>query len=206
MLTEIKLTCILTAAMTTGGVAASLQLLTQFDGRTSTTAIREMQSEIDRLYRDVQVPILWHELSGYQSVGEAPRIVFIHFVGDCRPVRLPPVHTVAGVALAGVSRVDGRMLPLVTVDCDRVARYLWPAMTGLERVRGDAAFGRALARVVAHELYHCLTGTAKHSHSALFRADISAKALLAGELDFRADEVLNLRRAFTRVPPGRVTI
>src|SRR4029077_3080359 len=116
MLTEIKLTCILTAAMTTGGFAASLQLLTQFNGRTSTTAVREMQREIDRLYRDVQVPILWHELSGYQSVGETPRIVFIHFIGDCRAVRMPPVHSVAGIALGGVSRVDGRMLPLVKVD------------------------------------------------------------------------------------------
>src|SRR6267154_1358301 len=147
MLTEIKLTCILTAAMTTGGVAASLQLLTQFDGRTSATAVREMQQEIDRLYRDVQVPILWHELSGYHSVGETPRIVFIHFVGDCRAAHLPPVQTVAGIALAGVSRVDGRMLPLITVDCGRIARYLWPAMTASERARGDTVFGRALARV-----------------------------------------------------------
>ena len=206
MLTKIKLTCILTAALTTGRAAASLQILTQFDGRTSTTAIGEMQREIDRLYREVHVPILWHELSGYQSAGEAPRIVFIRFVGDCRPVRMPPVHTVAGIALAGVSRVDGRMLPLVTVDCDRVARYLWPAMTASERARGDAAFGRALARVVAHELYHCLTGRAKHTHSALFRADLSAKALLASELDFGAEEVADLRRALRRVPPPRVTI
>lgn len=192
--------------MTTGGFAASLQLLTQFNGRTSTTAVREMQREMDRLYRDVQVPILWHELSGYQSVGETPRIVFIHFVGDCRAVRMPPVHSVAGIALAGVSRVDGRMLPLVKVDCDRVASYLWPSMAGSDRARGDAAFGRALARVVAHELYHCLTGTAKHSRSALFRAEISAKALLTSELDFGADEVANLRRALARGTPVRGTI
>jgi hypothetical protein len=205
MLTQIRLLCILTAVTTRGGVAASLQLLTQFDGRVSTTAIREMQREIDRLYRDVQVPISWHEVSGYQSVGETPRIIFIHFVGDCRPLRLPPVHTVAGIPLAGVSRVDGRMLPLVTVNCDRIAWYLWPAMTGSERVRGDAAFGRALARVLAHELYHCLTGTAKHTHSALFRSDISARVLLSSGLDFGADEVLNLRRALARVPPGRAT-
>lgn len=206
MLTQIKITCILTAAMTTGGFAASLQLLTQFNGRTSTTAVREMQREIDRLYRDVQVPVLWHDLSGYQSAGETPRIVFIHFVGNCRAVHMPPTHTVAGIALAGVNRVDGRMLPLIKVDCDRVAAYLWPSMTGPERVSGDAVFGRALARVVAHELYHCLTGTAKHSRSALFRADISAKALLASELDFGADEVANLRRALARGTPMRGTI
>ena len=69
------------------------------------------------------------------------------------------------------------MLPMIKVDCDRVAAYLWPAMTGRKGSSGDIAFGRALARVVAHELYHCLTGTAKHTRSALFRADISAKRI-----------------------------
>jgi hypothetical protein len=192
--------------MTTGGVAAPLQLLTQFDGRTSSRAIGEMQREIDRLYRDVDVPISWHEVSGYQSTGETPRIVFIRFSGACRPLRMPPMRPVAGIALAGVSRVDGRMLPLINVDCDRVARYLWPAMTGAERASGDIAFGRALARVVAHELYHCLTGTAKHSRSALFRADISARALLAAEMDFGADEVARLRRTLARGIPMRASI
>ena len=198
MLTEIKLTCILTVALAFEASATPLQLLTQFDGRQSQIAVREMQQEIDRLYRDVHVPILWHDLTGYQSVGETPRIVFIHFVGDCRPLRMPPIQNVAGIALGGVSRVDGRILPLIKIDCDRVARYVWPSMTGPDRVRGDAVYGRALARVVAHELYHCLTGTAKHTRSALFRADISPKALLANELDFGASEVADLKKALAR--------
>ena len=174
-----------------------MELLTQFDQRPSTSAVGAMSREIEVLYRDVPVSIGWHELAGYQSRVIAPRLVFIYFKGDCRAPRLPPRQSVEGLALAGISRVDGRMLPVVTVDCDRTAGYLWPSMSGAERVNGDAVFGRALARVVAHELYHYLTGTAKHTRSALFRASIPASTLLARELSFAPDELADLSRALS---------
>jgi hypothetical protein len=195
MLTQITVTLILSAAVSALSAAAPLQLLTQFDEAPSTIAVQEMQREMDRLYRDVHISIAWHELSGYQSVGVAPRIVFVHFEGNCRAATLPPRQAVAAVALASVNRVDGQMLPIVTVDCDRIAGYIWPAMTGAERLRGDAAFGRAIARVVCHELYHYLSGEATHTRSVLFRASISATSLLAAELRLEVDEIADLKRA-----------
>ena len=195
MLTQIKLICTLCAATTTAGGAASLELLTQFDRHPSTTVVGAMTRELDALYRDVPVSIGWHELSGYHSRVIAPRIVFIYFKGDCRAPHLPPHQTVEGLALAGINRVDGRMLPVVTVDCDRTARYIWRSMSGAERANGDAAFGRALARVLAHELYHYLTGVTKHTRSALFRASIPASSLLSRELRFVPEEVADLSHA-----------
>ena len=195
MLTRIKLICILYAATATAGAAASLELLTQFDRRPSAAVVGAMTRELDALYRDVPVAIGWHELSGYHSRVVAPRLIFISFKGDCRAPRLPPHQTVEGLALAGINRVDGRMLPVVTVDCDRTARYVWPSMSGAERANGDAAFGRALARVLAHELYHYFTGATKHTRSALFRASIPASSLLARELRFLPEEVADLSRA-----------
>ena len=195
MLTQIKLVCILSAATVTAGVGASLELLTQFDRRPSTVVLGAMARELDALYREVPVSIGWHELSGYQSRVVAPRIVFIYFKGDCRSPHLPPHQMVDGLALAGINRVDGRMLPVVTVDCDRTANYLWPSMNGGQRANGDTAFGRALARVLAHELYHYFTGATKHTRSALFRASIPASSLLAKELKFIPEEVADLEHA-----------
>ena len=198
MLTQINLICVLSAAAATGGGAASLELLTQFDRRPSTAVVGAMAQELSALYRDVPVSIGWHELSGYQSRVVAPRIVFIYFKGDCRAPRLPPRLSVEGMALAGISRVDGHMLPVVSVDCERTASYLWPAMSGAERANGDLAFGRALARVIAHELYHFFTGATKHTKSALFRASIPASSLLARELRFVPEEVTDLEHALAR--------
>jgi hypothetical protein len=202
MLTQIKVTLILTAAVSALPAAAPLQLLMQFDEAPSTIAVREMQREMYKLYRDVPISIAWHQLSGYQSVGVAPRIVFVHFEGNCRAATLPPRQAVAAVALASVNRVDGQMLPIVTVDCDRIAGYIWPAMTGAERVLGDGAFGRAVARVLCHELYHYLTGEAKHTQSVLFRASISPTNLLAAELRLKADEIADLKKALAAGTPA----
>ena len=202
MLTQIKLICVLSAAAATGGGATSLELLTQFDQRPSTAVVGAMAQEIGALYRDVPVSIGWHELSGYQSQVAAPRIVFLYFKGDCRAPRLPPRQSVEGLPLAGISRVDGHMLPVVTVDCERTAGYVWPTMSGVERANGDIVFGRALARVVAHELYHYLTGATKHTRSALFRASISSGALLARELSFTPGELADLRQALARATPA----
>jgi hypothetical protein len=196
-----KLICILTAAVTPLG-AASLHILTHFDETPSAIAVQEMEREMDTLYSDVHVAIAWHQLASYQSAGVAQRIVFVRFQGDCRAVSLPPRQAVAGAALASVNRVDGQMLPLVTVDCERIAGYIFPAMDGAERSHGDVAFGRALARVLAHELYHYLTGTAKHTQSALFRASISPGALLGSQLRFGADEIAGLRKALAETAPA----
>ena len=198
MLTQIRLICLLSAATTTAGAVTSLELLTQFDRQPSTTVVEAMEREIDSLYRDVPVAIGWHGVSGYHSKVIAPRLVFVYFKGDCRSPRLPPHQSAEGLALAGISRVDGRMLPVVTVDCDRTARYVWPSMSGAERTNGDTAFGRALARVLAHELYHYLTGATKHTRSAIFRSSIPASSLLAREMRFIPEEVADLKHALVR--------
>ena len=201
MLTEIGIVCVVSTAAATVAMATGspgpLQILTRFDGTPSTAAVQEMQREMDTLYRDIPVAIQWHELAGYRSAGVAARIVFVHFEGDCRAGTLPPRQTVAEVALASVTRVDGQMLPLVSVACDRIAGYIWQSMNPYQRVHGDVAFGRALGRILAHELYHYLTGVSKHTHSELFRAAISRSALLAGKFRLGAEEVACLRKALT---------
>src|SRR5215471_11948792 len=205
MFTELKLICLLSAAATTGGPVVSLELLTQFDQRPPNAVVAAMAQEMGALYRDVPVSIGWHELSGYQSRVVGPRIVFIYFKGGCRAPRLPPRQFVEGQALGGISRVDGRMLPVITVDCERTSSYIWQSMRGAERADGDGAYGRALGRVIAHELYHYLTGTTKHTRTVLFRASISAGALLAREVSFTPAELADLRKALARATPARGT-
>ncbi len=203
MLRQVKLIWVLFSTATTfagaTGSTEPLQILTRFDGTPSTVAIQEMRREIDKLYRDVPVTMDWQELAGYRSSGIAARLVVVHFESDCHAGVLPPKQSVADVPLASVLRVDGQMLPLVSVECDQIAGYIWQSMSAYQRLHGDVAFGRALARVLAHELYHYLTGVAKHTHSELFRAAISRNALLAGEVRLGADEVACLRKAASEV-------
>ena len=54
--------------------------------------------------------------------------------------------------------------------------------------KADELFGRALGRVVAHELYHMLTNTGKHGKSGIARDSLSAQQLIGETLDFSAHE------------------
>src|SRR5262249_25045036 len=66
-----------------------------------------------------------------------------------------------------------------------VRAYLQSGLFVLPPREREAAFGRALARVAAHELYHILARTAQHG-SGLSKALFSPKELLSDE--FRFDE------------------
>ena len=193
---QLQVFCMLTGAATTVG-AASLQLLTRFDQTPPAATVQAMRTELDRLYRDARISIAWHELWNFSSVGAAPPIVYVDFIGVCRSRSLPARQTVTSGALAGVSRVDGKMLPSVTVDCEQIAAYIWPFMTGAQRSSGDAAFGEVLARILAHELYHYLTGTVKHTASALFRGAISPRALLDRKLKLEESEIAVLKEVLS---------
>jgi hypothetical protein len=54
------------------------------------------------------------------------------------------------------------LLPFVGVDCDRVRSFLRVPLSFAEPRGRDRILGRAIGRVIAHELYHVLGRTAHH--------------------------------------------
>jgi hypothetical protein len=72
---------------------------------------------------------------------------------------------------------DGEITDFVEIDCTRVAAVR-PRMRYAERARFDLFLGRALARVLAHELYHLLADTRVHGKNPLTRPYLRALELL----------------------------
>jgi hypothetical protein len=72
------------------------------------------------------------------------------------------------------------VLPFAEVSCDRIAKAVATAMWGGERKEADRLLGRALGRVLAHELYHILGKTHEHNaDGSLAKEAISAKQLIS---------------------------
>jgi hypothetical protein len=63
----------------------------------------------------------------------------------------------------------------------------------------DEAFGRALGRVVAHELYHVLARTLRHGVVGVAKACYSPVELTAVRFQFEPREVELLRESRARV-------
>ncbi|MCC6589387.1 MAG: hypothetical protein IT168_21995 [Bryobacterales bacterium] len=120
------------------------------------------------------------------------RAIVVKFCGDCGPASRGVGDLAhSGATLAFTHSVDGQLLPFIEVLCDRVKAVL------MERRFGEAQppmfwMGRALARVVAHEMYHVLANTKRHTEHGLMRSNLSARELTGGSLtiDRQAGEKL----------------
>lgn len=90
--------------------------------------------------------------------------------------------------LGWVERVDGDILPFVTIDCAAI-RYL---------VSSPVFMPRALAQVIVHELFHYLTGRVSHSSglnsAKLGRRELESQGILPKEDRESLDLVLHLMK------------
>ena len=103
-----------------------------------------------------------------------------------------------GKVVLGTSLVsDGQVLPFSEVECDQVRKTLAYEERATEMDR-QCALGRAMGRVVAHELYHVLACTTKHAGRGLARATQTLKGMVDGTLGFDKDEAAEIRKGLTR--------
>lgn len=156
----------------------------QFERPGAAQTIRQMKQDLAALLEHDGIVAIWTD-------GEhGTDVVSIRFTGSCevpaerglRPYE--PRRTT--VRLAGTRVRRGVVLPLTEVDCDMVRM-------GLESgsPRRQQALGSALARVLAHELFHYLGQTTGHSEEGIAKAVVQWSELYGGSgFDEYAHEAL----------------
>ena len=88
-------------------------------------------------------------------------------------------------APAGRTRlIDGRVQPFIEIECERVRASLHAAERMTQNLNTDAALGRALARVLSHELYHVLARTTEHTRTGIAKPSLSGADLVSAYLAF----------------------
>jgi len=154
--------------------------------------VEQMKREVSATMRRAGFEVEW--LMRGAERPDAPFLVVVGLAGVCTP-SVAGDEPATGVSLATTSVVDGRVLPFSTVACGALSRTLGPALAGLPGARRDFLFGRAMGRVVAHELYHVLAGTTEHSQSGIARSCYKTADLLADRLEFEPAVLARLRPA-----------
>jgi hypothetical protein len=155
--------------------------------------LEEMKREVNALMDDAGYSVSWRSPGDYgQDEGDAAVIVS-EFQGICEVPRTgtilaPPA---AGAILASTAVSDGEVLPFIGVDCATVASLLAPALPNEAAARRNFLYGRALGRVVAHELFHALTRTREHDDSGVAKHSFRASDILAEHFEF---ELATLKR------------
>jgi hypothetical protein len=134
-----------------------------------------MKRELQNLMRGSGVDLNWRSLSEISSTDSFPSVVVVTFHGTCETKPFAPPLTANPTALAYTHVSNGTVIPFTDVECDRVRSSL----TSTPGAHSDVLLGRALGRVLAHELHHILGRTRAHTQQGISRKSMSARDLIA---------------------------
>jgi hypothetical protein len=150
-----------------------------------------LKAEVDRLFLFRDIQFSWLAKSDVQLGSTWEDVVVVKFRGDCRITAAPEPAGDERGPYAWTHVTDGEVLPFSEISCDRVRKNVKSVMHGGLYAEADLLMGRALGRVLAHELVHILTGNCDHDAKGVFRHA------------FRPDELIADRMHLYRMTPAK---
>jgi hypothetical protein len=167
-----------------------------FDSVPGSASVETMKKEVNSLLKGVTLN--WRLLKENHGNETFSGLVVLRFKGSCKaePWAQQPRQDGETWTMGATQVVNGRVTPFSEVQCDEVRRalsYLRPETSRRDRQK---AFGLALGRVVAHELYHILAHTTAHAARGLAKAAESLDDLISDSIPlvFRPEDSTAIRR------------
>jgi hypothetical protein len=163
-----------------------------FEQTFSDVSLTSMEHELEGIMNSCNLQMAFRILDPSASQEAFPSLVVARFRGDCRGGE----HTWHGKThTLGLTHVsDGQILPFSEVDCDKIRSMVGPELERHNRLHTEQLFGRALGRVLAHELYHILAKTTQHAGKGVAKSTLSVSELLSGKLRFERGDSDRIRR------------
>jgi len=173
-----------TAATATSHLASGLTVILDFRGAHSDSSIREMERESGSILKTTGLKLDWR-LRDDAPKSAYPNLVVMTFNGNCKFLPAPRGYDEFG-PLAFTETTDHVIQSFGQVDCDHVVEAARSAMFGADYAHAELLVGRALGRVVVHEIVHMLTRSAEHGRDGVFEAALSGRQLIAPSLPLSA--------------------
>ena len=171
----VPLALLVVSAVSAAEPSGGLTIVLEFQGPHSNRSIADMEQEAQGALKDSGLSLNWTLRS---DLGQSfpSDLVLVRFRGRCI-LDAGRYSDDEGGPLAFTYVTDGIVLPFSEIACDRVTASIRTAMWGGDYENADTLLGRALGRVLVHELVHILAGDGVHGH-----AGIAKRALSGGEL------------------------
>jgi hypothetical protein len=177
--------CIVFAATSLPGqirTPAPVTLLYRFDHFHSQIAFQEMKRELETAMKPLGYAPDWRGVAETPAESSFENLVMVNFRGRClmEAADLPSQTD----ALARTQVSNGSVLPFSEVECDAVRASLHSSWRARAE-QSDLILGRALGRVLAHELYHVLMRTTVHLDNGIAKKSLSQTELVSDQLQFK---------------------
>ena len=173
-------------------VAAPISLYTQFQQEPPQAVADALHDELESIMGPIGLRFEWRAITPGRTSEVSVELAVVTFKGRCDAANLLPNRTSPG-ALGWTHVSDGIILPFSDVDCDRIRTFVQRDLLSVAPEDREDAFGRAVARVLAHELYHIFANTSKHGSCGVGKAAYTVQELLSDEFQFEAKESEALR-------------
>jgi hypothetical protein len=170
-----------------GTTNAPVALFVRFDEPPAEQVGEALRAEVDHIMEPAGIRFDWKELPKATGREVYRELVVVRFKGSCRPReqrRWP-----GSIALGWTHTSDGELLPFIDVECDRVLDVMGSELRAVDPEEREEVLGRALGRVLSHELYHVLGRTRKHGSQGVAKAEYSALELTGDEFLLNESDV-----------------
>ena len=158
-----------------------LTIVLRSDAPTPPRVLSAMEREVESVTAPSGIRTTWVMSSDSPGVFEQLAVVTLR--GACRPGAPIPVsvwtHRSEAQPLGQTQVVDGQVLPFADLRCDAIRQLIWRELNRDSHEDREDLLGRALGRVLAHELYHIVLRTTSHGHEGLAREAQSGSELTA---------------------------
>jgi hypothetical protein len=161
--------------------APAVTLVLQFDQGYSTESLGVMEREVASIVSESGIKVDWRMLGDVRSSDSFESLVVVRFRGACNME--PAAPAIDPRRYYGFTHVsDGAVLPFGEVECDKISNSIRTAMSKQQWRERDSILGRALGRVVAHELFHMLAKSQHHADEGVTRSALSPAQLISDKL------------------------
>src|SRR5215471_4351949 len=182
--------CALVLAVTPA-VGEELTIVLDFQGPRSDQSVVEMKREFEGIMKDSSLTFEWKSRAQAEQTSAA-NLVVVRFKGTCILKPIPYLYDERG-PMAFAYSTEGTVQPFTEVACDQVTRVVKSAMSGGDYAKADQLMGRALGRVLAHEVIHMLTRSGAHGHDGVTKTVLSGTELIGPELRLEAEDLQRVR-------------
>src|SRR5579871_576411 len=177
-------------------VPARLTVVLDFQGTRSERTVSAMERETEVILKSSGLNLSWR-LAADAAQESFDGLVVVRFKGVCKVEPVPYVYDELG-PMAFTYSSDGDVQPFTQVSCDKIAATVRSAMWGADFQQADLLLGRALGRVLAHELVHMLTRSGEHGREGVQRPSLSGRELISGSLFLSPADIARLREIQNR--------
>ena len=179
-----------------------IALYTQFQQEPPSAVLDALQAELESIMAPIGLQFEWRNLNRPHSTEPSAELAVVTVKGRCDTNALLPKSKAEGPL--GITHVsDGHILPFTEINCDKARNFLQADLFSRTNEDREAAFGRALGRILAHELYHIFANTARHG-SGVAKEAYTTYDLLCDEFQFphKESEMLRAGRVHAAADTG----